>query len=147
MLNFPNVKDVIPLEDYRLELHYQNGEVRLFDVSPYIKGEWYGQLKDPAFFRSVHPCDDTVEWAGGQDIAPHELYELSEPVGDISAGDIVDRLIARRIELGLSQAQLAELTGIGQSNIARLESKKAVPNLNTVLKVAKALNCQLTILP
>lgn len=125
MLNFPNVKDVIPLEDYRLELHYQNGEVRLFDVSPYIKGEWYGQLKDPAYFRSVHPCDDTVEWAGGQDIAPHELYELSEPVGDISAGDIVDRLIARRIELGLSQAQLAELTGIGQSNIARLESKKS----------------------
>ena len=60
---------------------------------------------------------------------------------------IGQRIAQKRKELGLSQAQLAELTGIGQSNIARLESKKAVPNLNTVLKVAKALNCQLTILP
>ena len=40
-------------------------------------GEWFGKLKDYSFFSTVHPSGDTIEWADGQDIAPHELYELS----------------------------------------------------------------------
>ena len=28
-------------------------------------------------FYTVRPCGNTIEWADGQDIAPHELYELS----------------------------------------------------------------------
>lgn len=68
---------VKPLEDYRLLLFYENGEQRIFDVSPYITGNWYGQLKNPSVFRTVHVRGQTVEWADGQDIAPHELYELS----------------------------------------------------------------------
>lgn len=73
----PNVKTVQPLPDYMLLLEYENGEKRLFDVKPYIAGSWFGQLQDEAVFRTVHPCGTTVEWADGQDIAPHELYDLS----------------------------------------------------------------------
>lgn len=69
--------DVKPLENYRLLLLYENGEQRIFDVSPYITGSWYGQLKNLSVFRTVHVRGQTVEWADGQDIAPHELYELS----------------------------------------------------------------------
>ena len=29
------------------------------------------------------PCGTTVEWDDGQDIAPHELYELSVPAGGV----------------------------------------------------------------
>lgn len=74
----PKLTDVKPLENYRILLCYDTGEQRVFDVLPYITGSWYGQLKDPAIFRTVHVSGKTVEWAGGQDIAPHELYELSE---------------------------------------------------------------------
>lgn len=73
----PKLTEVKPLENYRLFLLYDNGEQRIFDVTPYITGSWYGQLKNPDFFRSVHISGRTVEWADGQDIAPHELYELS----------------------------------------------------------------------
>ena len=79
MLNFPNVKHVSPLPEQRIEIQYENGETKIFDVSPYIKGSWYGQLANPDIFATVHPAGDTVMWRDGQVIAPHELYELSTP--------------------------------------------------------------------
>ncbi len=68
------------MSDFRIYIEYDNGEKRIFDVSPYIIGEWFGKLKNPDVFKTVHPKGDTVEWQGGQDIAPHELYDLSEPI-------------------------------------------------------------------
>jgi len=75
----PNIINVIPLENYILELHYENGEKRIFDVKPYMKGEWYGELKDPSIFKTVKVVNNwTVEWNDGQDINPNELYEKSK---------------------------------------------------------------------
>ncbi len=68
---------VTPLEDLTLLIDFSNGERRLFDVKPYINGSWYGSLADKSIFQTVHIAGNTVEWADGQDIAPHELYELS----------------------------------------------------------------------
>ena len=79
----PTVISVKPLPDYRLLIAYATGEQRIFDVKPYIIGEWFGALKDEAVFRTVKPCGTTVEWADGQDIAPHELYDLSVAVGGV----------------------------------------------------------------
>lgn len=76
-MNYPNVVSVKPIEDYNIIVTFSNGEVKLFDVKPYIKGEWFGKLKNIELFKTVRPCGDSVEWADGQDIAPHELYELS----------------------------------------------------------------------
>ena len=54
----------------------------MFDVSAYISGDWYGQLRDERYFKTVHIIDGGtgIECADGQDIAPHELYELSAAV-------------------------------------------------------------------
>lgn len=78
----PRLTKVEPLEPSRLRLFYETGEVKLFDVSPYLSGPWYGQLKEPAYFRTVRllPGGGGIEWSGGQDIAPHELYEQGTPV-------------------------------------------------------------------
>ena len=76
----PRLTEVRAMENYHLFLRFDNGEQRIFDVLPYITGNWYGQLKDPEVFRTVHISGRTVEWADGQDIAPHELYELSKSV-------------------------------------------------------------------
>ena len=62
-----------------LLIDFSNHERRLFDVKPYIAGSWYGRLADEHFFKTVRIAGNTVEWADGQDIAPHELYELSVP--------------------------------------------------------------------
>jgi len=80
----PKVMEVVPLADYKLSLTFETGEIKVFDVKPYISGDWFGQLMDVEYFNSVHVTERTIEWAGGQDIAPHELYDLSEPFSNDS---------------------------------------------------------------
>lgn len=76
-MKYPNVLKAIPQNDYSVLVTFETGETKRFDVSPYISGEWYGQLKDFSVFKTVRPCGNTIEWEDGQDIAPHELYDLS----------------------------------------------------------------------
>ena len=59
--------------------------------------------------------------------------------------NIIDALIARRKSQGMTQKDLAKAANLTQSAIARLESKKAIPQLDTLLKVASALGCTLTV--
>ena len=75
----PRIKKVEALPAMKLRLYYETGEIRLFDAAPYAVGSWYGELKDDAYFHSVRllPGGTGIEWKNGQDIAPHELYELS----------------------------------------------------------------------
>ena len=75
----PKLLSVEPLNGLRLRLRYETGEVKIFDVAPYANGPWFGQLKDSSVFCSVHLVSNGfgIEWSGGQDIAPHELYEQS----------------------------------------------------------------------
>lgn len=69
--------DLKPLDDYRLQLYFSTGEQKIFDVSPYISGTWYGKLQDLAYFKQVRIAFNTAQWPDGQDIAPHELYDNS----------------------------------------------------------------------
>jgi len=75
----PKIKLVKPVEPHSLFLEYETGEKKLFDVSPYIKGSWFSELKNKTYFKSVRIVNNGfgIEWANGQDIAPHELYENS----------------------------------------------------------------------
>ena len=67
-------------EDYTLRVTFDNGEIRQFDVKPYIRGEWYSELKDKKYFHTVFTNGYTVEWANGQDLCPDELYFSSTPL-------------------------------------------------------------------
>ncbi len=75
----PRLLSVVPANDFTLLLEYETGENRIFDVKPYRSGAWFGELKDVSYFRTVQllPGGIGVRWKNGQDIAPHELYELS----------------------------------------------------------------------
>jgi ribosome-binding protein aMBF1 (putative translation factor) len=58
---------------------------------------------------------------------------------------IADQVAQRRQALGLSQKELAHLTGTTQSAIARLERGGRPPRIDTLLRIAEALDCELTI--
>jgi transcriptional regulator with XRE-family HTH domain len=51
----------------------------------------------------------------------------------------------RRRELGLSQVQLAKLCNTTQSAIARLESGGRPPRIDTLQRIADALDCELAV--
>jgi transcriptional regulator with XRE-family HTH domain len=58
---------------------------------------------------------------------------------------IAEQVIEQRKARGLSQKELAELTGTTQSAIARLESGGRPPRIDTLLRIAEALDCELII--
>lgn len=54
-------------------------------------------------------------------------------------------LTRARLRKGLSQARLAEKTGMRQSVISRIENGRINPNLRTLLVIARALDVNLMI--
>jgi transcriptional regulator with XRE-family HTH domain len=58
---------------------------------------------------------------------------------------IADKVAERRQEKGLSQRELAELVGTTQSAIARLERGGRPPRIDTLLRIADALECDLVV--
>ena len=70
----PTVTKAIPRDDYNLLLEFNNGEKKSFDVKPYIKGAWFGVLKDTVYFSRIKTNGFNIEWPDGQDICPDDLY-------------------------------------------------------------------------
>jgi transcriptional regulator with XRE-family HTH domain len=58
---------------------------------------------------------------------------------------IAEQVAAQRKARGLSQQELAELCATTQSAIARLESGGRPPRIDTLLRIANALDCELDV--
>jgi len=75
--------DVVSVQtrpDFQLDLEFENGERRRFDMSPYLHYPVFRRLENPGFFSLARVEYGTVVWPGNIDIAPETLYELSVPV-------------------------------------------------------------------
>jgi predicted transcriptional regulator len=59
--------------------------------------------------------------------------------------DIAEKVATRRVDMNLSQRELAELCGTTQSAIARLERGGRPPRIDTLLRIAEALQCDLIV--
>ena len=70
----PRVKDVKPSPDYTLTLTFQNGEVKIFDVKPYLDKGIFKELQEKSLFNSVKPFLGSIQWRNGQDLCPDTLY-------------------------------------------------------------------------
>lgn len=80
-------------------------------------------------------------WA---DIEDEAKAEGPEAVRDLEAKRLKYRLInvllARRQELKLTQAQLADRSGVAQTEISRIERGRKSPTLDTYSRLASALD-------
>jgi transcriptional regulator with XRE-family HTH domain len=56
---------------------------------------------------------------------------------------LVAKIIERRKQLNITQEHLAQITGLKQSAIARIESANLVPKISTIQKLATALGLKL----
>ena len=73
----PTAISVTVQKDYTLKVIFDNGETKIFDVKPYIKGSWYSQLKNFSYFSLAKADGFTVIWPDGQDICPDELITIA----------------------------------------------------------------------
>jgi len=73
-----SVKKVKPLNDYNLELTFENNEIKIFDLKPYLDTRLFKTLKDEKIFKMVKVSYDTIEWPNKVDLDPEVLYEKSK---------------------------------------------------------------------
>ncbi len=78
-----SVKKVEPVGDYKLHLTFENGEEKIFDVSPYLNIGKFAELRDLSLFNSVTIRFDTIEWANHLDMDPEFLYEKSIKIENV----------------------------------------------------------------
>lgn len=64
---------------YMLHLEFENGEKRVFDMSPYMDRLPFVKLKGSPLFALASVDYGTVVWPGNIDIAPETLYDKSLP--------------------------------------------------------------------
>lgn len=74
--------------------------------------------------------------------------EIAKDIDEVEAiSQIVGTMIERRHDLNLSQRDLADLCGLPQSSVARIESGKTTPNLTTLLILFRELGLSLVAEP
>lgn len=71
------VKSVKPISNYNLILTFDNGEIRQFDMNPFLSQGVFQELRDVTKFNSVRISFDTIEWDNEADIDPEILYKYS----------------------------------------------------------------------
>ena len=74
-------------------------------------------------------------------VSPEEREQINFQVS------LIGKMIEAREKKGLSQRDLAKLSGVKQPAIARLESMKATPQIDTLLKILAPLGYTLSITP
>ena len=68
------VLSVTANDDYTLDLKFNDGSLRRFDVKPYLEYGIFNELKDQSYFKRVRVAFGTVQWPNEQDISPETLY-------------------------------------------------------------------------
>ena len=77
--------------------------------------------------------------------ADPEMAKYIEETEEIT--EIITAMINQRNAMGLSQRDLAAKCGIPQSSVARIESLKITPKLDTLLKILQQLELKITVTP
>ena len=63
-----------PNEDFSLDLKFDDGSMKRFDVTPYLNLGVFRELRDADYFKQVTIAFGTVQWPNEQDISPDTLY-------------------------------------------------------------------------
>ncbi|MEO5344317.1 MAG: DUF2442 domain-containing protein [Gammaproteobacteria bacterium SHHR-1] len=74
----PDVIKVEAAADYSLMAEFETGEVRCFDMRPYLEYPAFAPLKEPGFFMRAHVEHGTVVWNDDIDLSPDTLYLRGE---------------------------------------------------------------------
>lgn len=137
-------------EGTTLELTFQDGKVKRYDMSVlFSKYPQLVALKDRTLFTSgklLGPYG--IVWNDDLDIETETIYEDGETVREEKPAAFVmvgEAVAAARARKGLSQKELSDLTGIDQSDLSKIERGIANPSVNTLNRIAKALDAKLLI--
>ena len=134
-----------------LEVCFQDGLVKRFDLLVlFVKYPQFQALKDRDLFLLSGKLMGSygIVWNDELDLEVEIVYAEGETVREEKpASNIVfaRALSAARAKQGISQKQLAELTGIDQSDLSKIERGVSNPSVSTMDRIATALGGNLSI--
>ncbi len=137
------------LDGTALEVLFQDGMVKQYDIS--VLFSKYPQLKaleDREIFLQGKLSAYGIIWNDDLDLETETIYEEGKTVRTekLAANLLVAQAVATaRAQSGLSQTQLAALTGIDQSDLSKIERGVSNPSVLTLERIAKALGGNLQI--
>jgi DNA-binding XRE family transcriptional regulator len=159
MIKLPRILKIKSIKGLEIYCVFNNGETRIIDFARLFR-EWRVGKKDPEYtlldakeFRKVKLRNQTLSWKnvavelvdinGKKFLQPYELspdvvYEHSLPVDQpanrFHFGSIIKEA---RHQKGLSQQELAELSGTSKTYISRIENDQIEPELSTLYKIVE----------
>jgi hypothetical protein len=80
------ILSVAPLNDYFLDVKTENHK-GIFDVKPYIKSDFFNELKEIPYFKNMFINKYSVEWKNGQDFSVDTIiYDLKKSKNKLNLG-------------------------------------------------------------
>lgn len=67
-------------DDWTLDIGFEDGAQRRFDLKPLLSCEAFAALSDVAVFKSIRNGGYFVEWSNEADLSADTLYLEGEPV-------------------------------------------------------------------
>lgn len=133
-----------------LEVTFRNGKVKRYDMaSLFGKYPQLRALEDRELFLSGRLLGHYgIVWNDALDLETETVYQegktvrAEQPAPYALIGDAVYAARARR---GLSQKELSALTGIEQADISRIEHGRSNVSVDTLQRIASALQTDLLI--
>ncbi|MCR5093789.1 MAG: helix-turn-helix domain-containing protein [Lachnospiraceae bacterium] len=133
-----------------LEVRFRDGLVKRFDLA--VLFEKYPQLqalKDRDLFLGGKLMGSYgIMWNDELDLEVETIYAEGKTIREEKPASnllFAKALSAARAKQGLSQKQLAELTGIDQSDLSKIERGVSNPSVSTMERIATALGGKLSI--
>ncbi len=76
----PDVIQVTALPGYKLQVQFENEELKIFDMSPYLQYPAFSALSHDNLFLQARVLNGTVVWTDEIDISPDTLYLNGETI-------------------------------------------------------------------
>lgn len=74
----PKIKAVEPMDGYRLEIGFNNGNTVILDLTDKVQTTRFRQLLETKFFRQIKTDGDRVYWNELTEMSVTELFELAQ---------------------------------------------------------------------
>lgn len=138
-------------ENATFDLYFIDGSVKRYDIlSLSEKFPQLNELKNRDLFLKGKLLGwGGVIWNDELDISSETVYEdgvdVSNEYDDIENVVVGYKIKERRLELDLSQDELAKMVGIDQSDLSKIEKGNMNPSIKMISRIAKGLNSEISV--
>ena len=159
MMKLPRILKIESIKGFKLFCIFNNGETRVIDFAS-LFSKWKVTKKDPEYllidekeFKKVSLRNQTLSWKNVKielpnldgtttihpfELSPDVLFENSQPVIEATRKFVLGPVIKNtRLKKGLTQQELATLSGTSKTYISRIENNLIEPEFSTLYKIVE----------